>query len=369
MDTIKTPTFSIDLFCQVIDNYGDAGFCWRFCLAMSELGHHIDLWMDRTDLLDLLDCNWSHYPRIQVHLWDEKTVWEGPKEIVIEAFGCEIPQAYWSQVSTQESGLWFNLEYLATEKWAIGCHGLRSHSTHSWTKYFVFPGPHAELLGVLRDPYLLAPNGYSRSEWLERYSLKEQELLTADWWSIFRYEAFSEAFLVACMAQTKTQVFWIPEGKAWLGLEELLVKLSWIQEGEGHWFFGIHRIVRIPMLSQKDYSDLLKICDANWVRGEDSLHMILSLGKPFFWQPYRQENAGHLEKLTGLVEWMASLHLGIDPWLDVLKDEDASIKLWEEALATKGNWSEKWAEWVHEKGFEWDLAQNLTKFAKLNLPK
>src|SRR3546814_13281781 len=42
------PGLSFDIFCRVVDNFGDIGVCWRLCkqLAAMPEGHRVRLWVD-----------------------------------------------------------------------------------------------------------------------------------------------------------------------------------------------------------------------------------------------------------------------------------------------------------------------------------
>ena len=40
-----------DVFCRVIDNFGDIGVCWRLVTQLAALGHHVRLWVDDASAL------------------------------------------------------------------------------------------------------------------------------------------------------------------------------------------------------------------------------------------------------------------------------------------------------------------------------
>ena len=58
----------------------------------------------------------------------------------------------------------------------------------------------------------------------------------------------------------------------------------------------------LPFLSQDDYDQLLRDCDLNFVRGEDSWIRAIWAGKPFIWQPYFQEENTHMIKLNAFLD-------------------------------------------------------------------
>ena len=40
-----------DIFCAVIDNYGDVGVCWRLAVNLAERGQRVRLWLDDASAL------------------------------------------------------------------------------------------------------------------------------------------------------------------------------------------------------------------------------------------------------------------------------------------------------------------------------
>ena len=60
----------------------------------------------------------------------------------------------------------------------------------------------------------------------------------------------------------------------------------------------------LPYRSQPDFDRLLRHCDVNFVRGEDSLVRALWAGKPFVWHIYPQQDQAHAAKLKAFLEQM-----------------------------------------------------------------
>ena len=58
----------------------------------------------------------------------------------------------------------------------------------------------------------------------------------------------------------------------------------------------------LPFLSQADYDALLRDCDINFVRGEDSWVRAIWACKPFIWQPYFQDENTHIKKLNAFLD-------------------------------------------------------------------
>ena len=85
-----------DIFCAVVDNYGDIGVCWRLARQLSaELGMSVRLWVD--DLASFARLCPSLTPSldaqsiegIEVRRWDAAALPAViPAKRVIEAFAC-----------------------------------------------------------------------------------------------------------------------------------------------------------------------------------------------------------------------------------------------------------------------------------------
>lgn len=68
--------------------------------------------------------------------------------------------------------------------------------------------------------------------------------------------------------------------------------------------------VHMPFLSLAEYSRLLDSCDANIVRGENSLVGAMLAEKPFLWDIYRESNGAHEEKIRDFGAFVD----GFAPW-------------------------------------------------------
>ena len=90
-----------DVFCKVIDNYGDVGVTWRLARQLAaEHARTVRLWVDDLDSLERLcpdidprlDTQRAH--GVEVRRWDDAAGSAQPADVVIEAFACELPAAY-----------------------------------------------------------------------------------------------------------------------------------------------------------------------------------------------------------------------------------------------------------------------------------
>src|SRR5574343_1615165 len=135
-----------DIFCRVIDNYGDIGICWRLARQLAaEHGRQVRLWVDDLGSLQPL-CPIVDPARerqsaqgVEIRHWGNQFAAEPCAEVVIEAFACELPEAYLQVMArTERKPCWVNLEYLTAEPWAEEWHGMVSpHPTLPLTEYFL----------------------------------------------------------------------------------------------------------------------------------------------------------------------------------------------------------------------------------------
>ncbi len=154
---------SWDIFCKVVDNYGDIGVCWRLARQLA-VEHELDvrLWVDDLNVFARL------YPAIDlsrdsqrigditVCRWREPFPDVAPGDVVIEAFGCHLPAEFEAAMAAKSRApVWINLEYLSAEDWVAANHGLPSPQA-TLTKYFFFPGFVANTGGLLRERDLIA---------------------------------------------------------------------------------------------------------------------------------------------------------------------------------------------------------------------
>lgn len=297
-----------DIFCRVIDNFGDIGVCWRLARQLSvEYGLQVRLWVD--DLSALVKLNPSaDFAGVEVRHWPEVFPEVTLADVVIEAFACELPANYLAAMVCKPP-LWINLEYLTAEPWAAEAHGLPSpHPTLLLTKYFFFPGFTPESGGLLREKHLsLAPippptpplKGGERTEYglppLQGEGRGGDGLRV----SLFGYENTAlESLLDAWAQSSEAIVCFVPESK-------LLPQLSAYFErnlGAGENVTkGNLSLQILPFLSQDNYDALLWSCDLNFVRGEDSFVRAQLAGKPFVWHIYPQAEGAHLPKLEAFL--------------------------------------------------------------------
>ncbi|MBC5766199.1 elongation factor P maturation arginine rhamnosyltransferase EarP [Ramlibacter albus] len=278
-----------DLFCNVIDNHGDVGVCWRLARELGERGHEVRLWIDDASALAWMAP--QGHPRVAVMPWDAARSAGDPAEVVVEAFGCNPPGEFIDRLAPGST--WLNLEYLSAEPYVERSHGLRSPVREGIDKFFFYPGFTPRTGGLLREADFDARRAaFDPVAWLRTQGVEPGDATRI---SLFCYEPEALAALVAQLAAgpRRTQLL-VTAGRAAEALRKVL------RPSTGN--LAVHWL---PLLSQRDYDHLLWSCDINFVRGEDSFVRAIWAGRPFVWQIYPQHDGAHVAKLETFLEWLA----------------------------------------------------------------
>ncbi|MGE4242573.1 elongation factor P maturation arginine rhamnosyltransferase EarP [Ramlibacter sp.] len=281
-----------DVFCRVIDNHGDVGVCWRLCRELGERGHAVRLWIDDDSALAWMAP--KGHPAVTVipaKAGIQGVRVETPGDVVIEAFGCELPGDFIHAMAGRGS-TWINLEYLSAEPYVERSHGLRSPVRDGLDKFFFYPGFTPRTGGLLREQDLAA-----RQAAFVRPSSDERRV------SLFCYEpAVLDGLLRQLAGASVSTRLLVTAGRAHAAARAAIARLDALEPG---WNAGGQLIAEwLPLLSQRSYDELLWTCDFNFVRGEDSLVRALWAGRPFAWQLYPQDDGAHFAKLRAFLDWL-----------------------------------------------------------------
>jgi uncharacterized repeat protein (TIGR03837 family) len=307
-----------DIFCSVVDNFGDIGVCWRLARQLSsELGQSARLWVD--DLASFHRLCGSVDPAralqiidaVEVRHWDATLPQVEPADIVIEAFGVRLPEAYVAAMAARTPHpVWINLEYLSAESWVDGCHGLPSpHPGLPLVKHFFFPGFTAATGGLLmeggltkaRDAFQSDPAAISAFWRKLGFAPSDGGALRV---SLFCYGNAALPALVEAWSSDRLPVVCIvPEGAALIQLSQIAGQR--IEPGSRVELGGLS-VAAIPFLDLDQYDRLLWACDLNFVRGEDSFVRAQLAARPLVWQAYPQDESAHLSKSAAFLARYAS---------------------------------------------------------------
>lgn len=372
-----SPTPCWDIFCTVVDNFGDAGVCWRLARQLAtEHGIVVRLWID--DLKSASRLVPSVLPGLDVQQVDSVEIrrWTAsfpdlePGAVVIAAFACSLPEAFVEAMARRDpKPVWINLEYLSAEDWVGGCHTLPSpHPRLPLLQHFFFPGLDHHTGGLLREAdYDVRRARFSANEFWQSLELPmpcSDELRV----SLFCYEtpALGELFELWRQGPMPLTCL-VPEGRV-LPCVAQIFGLTDLRAGD--------RLARdaltvqiVPFVAQPRYDELLWACDLNFMRGEDSFVRAQWAAHPFVWHIYVQEEDAHLEKLDA---FLARYRMQLEA--DAAAAVTRFWRAWNLGQGVADAWpafrqalpaltvhGEVWSASLREAG---ELAQNLVQFCK-----
>lgn len=366
----------IDIFCTVIDNFGDIGVSWRLAKQLAYEHHYpVRLWVDDLPsfkrLCPTIDVNAAQQTinGIEIRLWAADFPEVEPATLVIEAFGCRLPERYLDAMQRQTPApTWLNLEYLSAEDWVEGCHKLQSiHPQRGLKQTFFYPGFTAKTGGLLRERDLLQ----------QRDAFQADAALQAAFWaslnlpaplveetrvSLFCYENEAIAGLLAgWIDQAKSTVCLIPEGRALTSVQAYWGET--LSTGQCYQRGALSLYV-LPFMSQAEYDHLLWACDFNIVRGEDSFVRAQWAAKPFLWHIYPQDEDAHWPKLDA---FLGHYLLDLDPdlaqslqqlWHNFNAQQDPQ-SAWKKIASNQQRVQEHAKNWAKRLSEQQDLATQL----------
>ena len=139
---------SIDIFCQVIDNYGDVGVAYRLAREFKRVypNKKLRFIINQMEELNLIKKS----EEIEIITYQDISKIENSADLIIESFGCEIPKEYMDR-ALKNSKLIINLEYFSAEDWVDDFHLQESFLGENLKKYFFIPGLSKKSGGILLD--------------------------------------------------------------------------------------------------------------------------------------------------------------------------------------------------------------------------
>lgn len=370
-----------DIFCRIVDNFGDAAVCWRLAWQLAnEQGHQVRMWIDQPGAICILRPELDrNAPRqmlegVEVIAWTSNIGFDNPGDVVIEGFGCGLPGPLVTSMSASAiAPLWIVLEYLSAEAWVAGHHGLPSpHPRVALPRFFFFPGFSSATGGLLRESNLaarrrqfLVNRGAAGTLWRDLgYAPPHNTGRTV---SLFGYENANIRVLMNAFANGGHEVVAVvPPSRMRQQICEYFGQ-SHYQDGSMQ-CRGKLEARFTAFLPQPRYDELLWTCDWNFVRGEDSFVRAQWAAKPFVWHPYPQENRVHLNKLDAFLDlYLADL----DPvpakalaglWRSWNGSGDLLGHYWNSLQPHTATLSAHAQLWEHHLAAMPDLATNLAKF-------
>lgn len=368
-----------DLFCRVVDNYGDIGTCWRLAKELALLdGVQVRLWVDELESLACLcpsvvaDADQQQFDSIEIRRWAADFPEADVADVVVEAFACELPATYVAAMTRRPvAPVWINLEYLSAEAWVEDCHLLTSPRSHSsLTKHFFFPGFTSRTGGLLHEAGLPT----ARAAFAQRDPVEI-------WGSLNLPPPANGELRVSLFCYTNPALPELLDG--WVASPEAVCVLATpghAAEQVSRWCGqrlvpgvtlrrGSLTVHALPFLPQPCYDQLLWACDVNFVRGEDSFVRAQWAERPFIWQIYPQTEETHLVKLEAFLERYTA---GF-PAADVVR---RCWRAWNGSGVPSGDMAAAWRDYVAQRplieqhGRAWavqldragNLVHNLSRF-------
>ncbi|WP_225783558.1 elongation factor P maturation arginine rhamnosyltransferase EarP [Xenophilus sp. Marseille-Q4582] len=306
-----------DIFCQVIDNHGDLGVCWRLARQLADEGESARLWVDDARALAWMAPQGTG--AVEIVRWGDaqaeaRALAAPPPDVLVEAFGCDPAPAlvaHFAQAARAGARhAWINLEYLSAEPVVERLHGLPSPVSSGpgagLTKHFFYPGFTPCTGGLLREADLPQRQArFDREAWLAAHGIAKQagERLV----SLFCYEpAALGAQLDQWARDPQPTRLLVTAGRGAAAVRQRLAEQAphLQQEDGGALQWGQLALHFLPALPQPAYDELLWACDLNFVRGEDSFVRAHWAAAPLVWHIYPQDDDAHHAKLQAWLDWL-----------------------------------------------------------------
>ncbi len=376
-----------DIFCHVVDNYGDIGVCWRLVKRLAQTHFtssdhftalekdHFRLFCDYPDLIEKIAGDeglremLSHGVEILPwHSTNQSLSDEFFPDVVIETFSCTLPPDYLSKVKEFGKPLIINVEYLSAEPWTISAHGMPSPPIQlgDALRYFYYPGFSKDSGGLLQGKL---PSVDEHSTYIPRSLDQIWRTLRppseAKKVCIFTYGAEKLTQLLDQMQASN-----LPIDALICGENALHTSHAWLEEElsqpKNRQFL---RLIPMPFIPQDDFDWLLHACDMNFVRGEDSFVRAQWAGKPFVWDIYPQTDGAHINKLNAFLEIYLknATPAGKNAALAAMQWEEFSH--WWPALHTMTQHAIMWRQELMKSQMNGDLAIRLRDFILEKLKK
>lgn len=341
-------SLSFDIFCDVIDNYGDAGVCLHlarelvsyYSLEKSNNRDYIiskvRLFCNDMNVLATLLTKYDYQNHCLEFIdWQSPLKTYTPASVVISAFNCRFDE-YTLKILQQAHKsitppLIINLEYLSAEDWVESSHKLVSFIDNLEVHYF-FPGFTNKTGGLnISNSFkqhaleILSENVKRIEGHHDTTGIEQLSNLKADWSnnidvSVFTYQNptlrhvfFKNLQTINAGSKTNTKDFErltdsnkdqiqlnlkVFEG---LPLDNINTILGTaLKVGDSLSLGGIS-IKALAMVPHNEYDEILLTSDLNLVRGEDSIVRAMHVGKPFLWQIYVQDEKAHIEKIKAFL--------------------------------------------------------------------
>jgi uncharacterized repeat protein (TIGR03837 family) len=348
-----------DIFCRVIDNFGDIGVTWRLAAELGRRGQSVRLWIDDGRALAWMAPGGA--PGVQVLAWTDDPLELAPGGVVVEAFGCAPPDRFVARMAAaRPTPVWINLEYLSAEPYVERSHGLASPQFSGpgagLGKWFFYPGFTPRTGGLLQcnldDAAMADRSGAAACAWVAAQgwaAAPGEQAVT-----VFCYDNPALPDLLRALA-TQPLLLRLPPSPARAQLRALQ-QASALPPGL--------RLIDLPYLPQTDFDRLLAAADLNLVRGEDSfVRAQCAASAPFVWQIYPQHDGAHGPKLDAFLDlYLAGQPAGLAGQVRAVFRAFNGMASLPAALPDRNDWRSAHARWRRVLQSQTDLCSQLMQF-------
>lgn len=305
---------TLDIFCEIIDNYGDIGVVYRTAKELQKIfpSSKVRVFLNRLEEFKKINSQVVESPFQTIDDIDyitfdyvkENSMELSTSQVIIEAFGCKIPEEY-MEIAYENSDLLINLEYLSAEDWIEDFHLQSSPlGRGKLKKVFFMPGFTEKSGGIIAD-----------SNYLERIEkvLKNRDFYTKKYLgdiedrdkkivgTLFSYEKNFTTLFEDLKKLDRDVVILAMGEKTQESLRKIFQK-NLEEDFRNSLKYGKIEVKFMNFLNQEEYEELINIVDFNFVRGEDSFIRAVLTGKPYMWHIYCQEDYAHMDKIEGFLD-------------------------------------------------------------------
>lgn len=274
----------IDIYCDIIDNYGDIAFAIKLINTYSfqKKDSHFRIFSNNREVYDMFSASL----RVEAHV-SYFDIWEIPHLL---------PNSHICNLFERQ------IDYNFLESFEFPIH-LTNFSYFSLEPYSSTSTPGIQVIHGRTNTH--------KNLTVEDFAVS---LLDGTGW------VFSEKYF---MEEIYFQEYFInkyklPKNKKWISVfcyretEWELKEKNFFEAFSSEYIFlsfGMQNLwqknsLQLPFLSMQEYYSLLQHCEANIVRGENSLIPALESKKAFYWDIYKESNGAHTQKIEDFSQYL-----------------------------------------------------------------
>ncbi len=294
---INRRNVSVILFCKVVDNFGDAGFCLRLSKRLTLFGYETVIYCDDISLIKRLNHNvlkiFNNYCPRAVSVLEYKSVLKNFNPIknylILELFQVNPPKQFLFLIEENRNGQRIIIDHLSTNDLSESFQGKPSPDNHTLVHF-------SKSLDKDSSP------AATRTWCSPSFSKKNGGLIPRDLTEVSPSQREQMRDFILSHPNTKTYGTYSDQEKVFIILmftyEDITLPSNYfLKEYSGVAVLKPNGII----VSQFEFDAMLHCTNLNFVRGEDSFISahFASAGRwkvPFFWNPYRQPEDCHVEK-------------------------------------------------------------------------